>query len=324
MTNKQKLIAVIVTVALVLVALIAVLIIRAVVNNRPPKLEEVQGRFEELLESSKEVNRIFWGEGLPTYPRIYAEFFNFDASYTYGGVTDTKSLSGYTLSDPTLGTVVVYRYYMTFYPDPKNSDETITYDFEKNVILSAVPQGYYRYALRKTEKAGEDYIHHDTEKGYYYYALPDFDPDSVFTYDEKDEAYYDYVRTDCGYLSVQDIKDKAATVYSPAYLASVSESLFTGITVSESQNGTLYPRYMDYEDIEEGTVTLVKLNTEQGYTLTDWVYDYSTMRIVKESNRSFVTVEVERAPADKPEERVTVKQYFTLVDGQWYLDGPSY
>ena len=52
MKNKKKLIAVIVSVAVVLIALIVTVVIVAVRKNRPPALEEVRARFEEVLNAS--------------------------------------------------------------------------------------------------------------------------------------------------------------------------------------------------------------------------------------------------------------------------------
>ena len=67
---KKKLILAIVVIAVILVALAAVLIIRAVVQGQPPALDSVRDRFESLIEASPEINAIFYGKGLPTYPRI--------------------------------------------------------------------------------------------------------------------------------------------------------------------------------------------------------------------------------------------------------------
>ena len=67
---KKKLILAIVVIAVILVALAAVLIIRAVVQGQPPALDSVRDRFESLIEASPEINAIFYGKGLPTYPRV--------------------------------------------------------------------------------------------------------------------------------------------------------------------------------------------------------------------------------------------------------------
>ncbi|MBQ9098089.1 MAG: hypothetical protein IJY50_01510 [Clostridia bacterium] len=318
MKNKKKLIAVIVSVVLVLAILASVLIVRAVLNNRPPDLESVRGRFTELLLAAGEVNDILWGKGLATYPRVYEEVFTFKVTTQYDGEEKTMSGIRYLTDDPILSAVVAYRYYIAV-----SEDSGIVYrDFQNGeTILAGKPDSYYRYARRTAEKEGDDYIHHDAEKGLYYYALTDFDPDAVFVYDEKDEPYYDFVRTDSGYLTTEDIKEKAAAVYSPGYLASVYESLFTGIATGQ---GTLFARYMDHENTEDGTVYLVKYNKDDGYDLTKWVYDFSTMQMVDESNAKFVTLQIERYEQGNEANRVTVTHQFALENGQWYLDSPSF
>ncbi|MBQ8357956.1 MAG: hypothetical protein IJX39_09155 [Clostridia bacterium] len=328
-SNKKKLIAVLVSVAVVLVALVTVLIVVTVRNNRPPDLETVRARFEEALSASGEINEILWGKGLDTYSRIYSESFSVKVYYPYvdsetgDSKTAEKTLSGFTIDDQTHGKVVVYSYYK-YFKEP-GLDSYIYYDFEKNAILSETPDSYYRYAVRtEAPRDGETPIYTDSEKGYYYYALTDFDINDVFIYTEEDELYYDYVRLDCGYLSVSEIKEAAAKVYSSDYLNAVYESIFTGITVSDADNGTLHPRYMDYESTTDGSSALVKYNQGKSYDLTEWVYDFSTMRMVDESNATFVTVEVERYPAGNEGAREVSTQYFALENGQWYLDSPSF
>ena len=68
---KKRLIAVIVTVAVLLSALAAVLITRGVKKRKPPELAAIRERVESLITASREVNEIFYGGGIPTYPRFY-------------------------------------------------------------------------------------------------------------------------------------------------------------------------------------------------------------------------------------------------------------
>ena len=87
----------------------------------------------------------------------------------------------------------------------------------------------------------------------------------------------------------------------------------------------LWARYVDLEDTNSGGSTaLVKYNKDEGLDLTEWVYDFSTMRIVDGSNAAFVTVEVERYPAGNEAARSVSTQRFALENGAWYLDSPSY
>ncbi|MBO5354897.1 MAG: hypothetical protein J6B09_02395 [Clostridia bacterium] len=328
MKNKKKLIAVIVSVALVLIALIVTVVIVAVRKNRPPELEEVRGRFEEVLNASGEINEIFWGEGLPTYPRIYEEPFSFKDSYFNGETSEEKTIKGITFDDGNGRTIVAYRAWMFFIPD--GQEDGIYYDFENNAVLAAKPNDdFYRFAERVSaprEGATQNaYLAQNLGgEGYYYYSLESYDIGSVFFYTESDDENYDFVRLDCGYLSVEDIKLAAAKVYSPSYLASVGESIFTGVIVSDTAGVLLWARYMDHEDSGSGEMSLVKYNKDKGLTLTDWVYDFSTMRIADGSNAAFVTVELERYPAGNEGAREVCTQRFALENGEWYLDSPSY
>ncbi len=327
--TKKKVLTVVISVLLILAILASVLIIKAVLDNRPPDLETVRGRFEELLLAAPAVNDIFWGKGLPTYPRITAEGFSFKDTYGEGENAQEKNISGMIFTTEEGKTIVAYRAWMYFIP--KGQDGGIYYDFERNVILSAKPDdtNYYRFAERTaTQRPGEAQNAYLTEHlggdGVYYYSLESFDLNAVFFYTEKDEPYYDYVKESSGYLTTDDIKAVAERVYSRSYLDSVYESIFTGIMVSEYGNGTLYARYYDYENIEDGSVHLVKSNKDEGYDLKTWEYDFSTMKMVKKSNATFVTVEVERYPAGDPAARETVRHCFALENGQWFLDSPSY
>ena len=100
--------------------------------------------------------------------------------------------------------------------------------------------------------------------------------------------------------------------------------MFTGVIVSDTAGVLLWARYMDQEDPNGGGVALVKYNKDKGLALTEWVYDFSSMRIVDDSNATFVTVEVERYPAGNEGARVVSTQRFALENGAWYLDSPSY
>ena len=329
MKKKKKLITVIVSAVAVLLAVIAAVVIVAIRKNRPPELETVRGRFEEVLSASGEINEIFWGDGLPTYPRIYEESFSFKDVYDPSPEKNEKTISGFTFTTEDGREIVAYHAWMFF--KPTGESDYIYYDFENNGRFNEKPDenSYYRFAERVTvprEGATQNaYLAENLGgEGSYYYSLESFDLNSVFFYNESDDANYDFVRLDCGYLSIEDIRLAAAKVYSPSYLASVSESLFTGVIVSDTAGVLLWARYVDKEDSSTGEVSLVKYNKEKGLTLTDWVYDFSTMRIADGSNAAFVTVEIERYPAGNEGARELSTQRFALESGEWYLDSPSY
>lgn len=327
--SRKRLIIVIVSVAAaLLLALIAFIIVRSVLQKRPPEMETVRARFEELITASAEINEIFWGEGLPTYPRLYAEHTSFKDTYNENGANEEKNIPCMIFPTEDGRTVVAYHPWIYFIP--KGQDGGIYYDFEKNVTLSKVPEDaeYYRFAVREeTPRAGEvqnAYLAENlkTEKQYYYYTLEHFDYESVKLYDESDDKYYDFVKENKTYMYVDDIRDAAAKVYGSAFLASVGGTIFDGI-VTES-GSVLYARYTDFEDPDSGMSYLMKDNRQKGYDLTDWEYDFSTMRMVDKSNATFVTVEVERWEKGGDGTRQTAKHTFVLENGQWYLDAATY
>lgn len=337
---KKRLIAVIVAVSLVICGLLAVLIVNLVKDRRPPSLEVLRPRVEALVESAREVNEILFGAGLPTYPRVYEPTLlhlaliadpqtgEFRPPVTEEEEADATYLYYYLLEDEEKGTLVAYRYCLILAVKDESGKTKYTYvDAESGAALTSAALSKYRYARRTTAPLGEEtpLFEKTGENGesFYYYALPDYvEKEPEFLYTENDLPAYDYVRLDCGYLSVSDIKKRAEQVYGRSYLDSIYESLFTGVTVSGSGSGTLYARYYEHQK-EDGTTLLMKRNTEAGFD-TDRVFDYDTMRMLKTSNASYVSMEVETYLRKDPEKRVTVTLSLVLQDGQWMLDAPTY
>ena len=324
---KKRLIAVIVTVAVLLSALAAVLITRGVKKRKPPELAAIRERVESLITASREVNEILYGAGLPTYPRVYEEYheripFYFKKTADGFEITDdTKEnkLYYYLLEDKEKGQILAYQYCFA----QKEEDGSFLYfDIEKNTELTQSDRGKYRYAqVSEEERAGETPIF--TAQGKLYYALPDYKEEKAeFYYLSTDEPYYDYVRFDCGYLTVADIKNKAESVYSTGYLSAVYESLFTGVTLSDRDSGILRARYIDYTD-SEGNGYLLKSNVQEGFDVSR-VYLFDTLKMVKPSRADFVTLEMESYAEKTPEKHETVRISLVLQEGQWMLDSPTY
>lgn len=324
---KKRLIAAIIVVALVMASLGAVLTVRAVKNRKPPSLEALRPRVEALIEASREVNDILFGEGLPTYPRVYRAFYPRLPFYVAeaGGVftvseAETEDrLYYYEFNDPDVGDIVAYQYCVT----RRDGDDAVYYvDIETGERLAALDRGRYRYA-EKTQTPGAADYHKDGSENYYY-KLPDYhEEEAEFYYTADMDPYYDYVRDDCPYLTTQSIKDKAETVYASTYLNAVYEGLFTGFTVSESEAGTQGARYIDYDDPEQGGSHLMKSNTYAPLP-TDRVFLYDTMKMVKPSNSKYVNITIETYRAGDPENRVTVRVSLCYERGNWYLDSPTY
>jgi hypothetical protein len=327
---KKRLIAVIVAIALILTALAVFLIIRSVRSNRPPELALIRPRMEALILASGEINEIFWGEGLPTHPRIYSDGFSYKVQYPYidpeTGADAVKELnfSGLKLELEKYGTVIAYRYYLQFRDPAKSDDSDVCWDFENKVALSETPSGYYRYAVRVSEaRELETPVHVDSENGYYYYRLNDFDIDDIHVYKETDDKYYDYVREDCGYMTVDSIKQKAEQIYSKVYLDSVYESVFTGIAVDTS-GALMTARYIEIED-SNGEMCLMKSNQQKGINVNR-VFLLETMRMSekRKSNATNVFVDIDTHLQGDPSSAMTVTVSFFLQDGLWYLNSPTY
>ncbi len=324
--------AVILSVVLVLAVLATVLIVRLVRDRTPPELSEVRERYEALIRSSAEINTILFGEGLEVYPRVY-EVRN-PHKVMFGG--EEHTIYYYTFTDEKVGDIVAYWYYVRIAekasggegePEGQAAEEIAPtyyyYDIKTGERVDPEEDGYFRYALKTTEQKEGDLLHRSG--AYYYYALPEY-ADPVFFYtakdDEGDGLYYDYCTPDCGYRSIEEIKEAAGEVYSAAYMSTIFENQFTGVMFSTAENGILYARYREY--VENGYVYLQKCNQVKGYDLPDRRYDFDTMRIADGSKSKYVTIEIESYIAGDEENRTTVKLSFAKENDNWYLDSPSY
>ncbi len=322
---KKRLIAVIVAIALVLVSLGVFLIVRHVRNNRPPELAAIRERAITLINASHEINEIFWGEGLVTYPRVYHEYYErvpfyltkTENAYVYAPekTDETKTLYYYTFTDAAVGEIIAYQYCLS-------PESGVYVDVEKGDALTIADKIKYRYAKKTIEKTEEAIF---SLGEYYYVALPEYQETSAeFYYTTSDEEYYDYVRLDNEYLSTAEIKEKAETVYAEDFLSSVYESIFTGITVSDHDSGTLYARYIDYTDTE-GNTYLMKSNTWKAASVAR-VYLYDTIRMSEErrSNAKDVYLDVDTYVPGNENEIETITVSLTLQNGNWFLNSATY
>ncbi len=317
---------VIITVVAVLLVLAAILIAGVVRDRTPPELSQVRDRFEALITGSAEINTILFGQGLETYPRIYETRTPHKVTYQDKEYT----IYYYTFTDDRVGEIVAYWYYVRIAEDtpptaedPDGGRAYVCYDIQTGAVVDVTKQGAFRYALKTTAQKEGELV--QSSGGYNYYALPEYE-DPVFFYADKDDEgdgrYYDYCTPDCGYSSIQDIKDAAGEVYSAAYMNTIFENQFTGVMFSQADNGVLYARYREYS--ENGYVYLQKCNAVTGYDLPERVYDYSTMRIAKGSKSKYVIIEIESYIKGQEQNRTTIRLSFAKENGNWFLDSPSY
>ena len=280
---------------LALILCLCLMIPFAVSCSRPPEYVEIEGRLKELVEASYQVNLLLFGEGLPTYERVYDPRSTTDV---FKDEANGKIYYFYELEDPSLGRVVAFR---SSYLD----------DFA------------YVQVLKEEDPDRELYYKHPTLKAFCY-LLPEYEePTYEFFYDEDDPDDYDYVRYDQEIHSINQIKALAEQVYSAEYLAAIYESTFVG-TLSAAENVSgLSARYMEYTD-EQGNVSLMESNTYKPLIHERRLFDFSSAKIVRPANKKFITVEIDSYLESSPQNIQTIHLSMILQDGIWMLDSATY
>ena len=269
--------------------------------SNPPEYVEIEERFCELVEASGEINMIFFGEGLETYERIS------DPISSMKVITEEKTADDGSVEK-------TYHYY---YPIPDKNYEKL-YAYRKNlepyVYLSVVTKP------DKTKTA----FWSDEESFLYAYEVEGYEyKKPEMYYDSTDPEYYDYVRHDCKYTSIAQIKAAAEKIYSKDYLESIYEMMFIGSASDVEYVDDATARYIEYAD-DEGNISLMKANDSKVFINEIRQYDFSTAKIVKPANAEYVTIEIESYLPSKPTERLTVKLSMILQDGEWMLDSATY
>ena len=265
--------------------------------SKPPAYAEIEGRLQELVAASAEINRIFFGEGLETYARVY-DPRNSTALYT--DEETGEKYHYYELEDALLGRVVAFR----------------------RTAAVTSPFTYVQVLTEEQEGKKCDYVLGDGNL--YGYVLNDYtEPEYEFFYSTNDPTDYDYVRYDGKYGSIEQIKAAAEQVYSADYLASVYNSMFIGSAAAADTVDGLMARYIEY-DHGDGTVSLMRSNTFEALITEVRQYDFSTAQIIEPANREYITISVESYLPSAPEQRLTVKLSMILQDGVWMLDSATY
>ena len=259
-----------------------------------PEMSTLEPRLRELIDASYEINEVLFGNGLPTYERVY------DPRETTKVIideeTDTRTYY-YEINDKTLGRVIAYR---SSYGDPYT----------------------YVQIVKKKDTARECVF----ENGKVFaYAIEDYtEPHYDFYYTSGDPEDYDYITEDSPYHSINEIKDAAEKVYSKDYLESLYQSLFDGTVVKAGTTLTSNTaRYMEYES-EDGLISLMQSNKYEPLVTERRIFDLSTARIVRPKRSDFVTIEVDSYLESSPESHLTVRLSMIQQDGVWLLDSGTY
>lgn len=287
----------------------------------PPKYEEIEARFKELIEASHELNVIIFGDGLPTYERLYDPRDSLDVYNTGeyyidedGDEYQRKIYYYYTHGEKT---VVAFRdsylddYSYAYVSEGEQTSEALAALFPAIDGVSA-PEGEEFYTELYRSEDGKEIS----------YLVPYAETEAEFYYLTTDPEDYDYVRNDAPYRTVDEIKAYAETVYSRNYMLSLYSSLFDGIASGDT---VLKARYVEYTR-DDNTVWLTQTNAKDYSLFSERrVYLFDTAKIVKwGSNSSFVRISIQSYLPSDPDNIVEDEVNLTLQNGQWYLDSPTF
>ena len=268
--------------------------------SKPPELDSVKSTFVSLIEASVEVNNIFFGEGLPTYPRIAGD-----------------------------GNLIYNKEHDAYYAFLADGDRTI--------LKYKIGDGDWQYAEKSSEAANTEAVYKDPEGNFYYPT--EFDESKYeYVYDADSPENYDYARADCKYQDLESIMALAESVYSVSYLkgaewqegdmgyGGVYAAMFDGIALGTEVS---YARYRVDDSIDG--FYLLKSNEFKPYFEEHKTYNFDTMKIIKPSRADLVNIEItavgryidyENFEVVTGEHTVTLT--FVFENGAWRLDTPTY
>ncbi len=281
--------------------------------RKPPEYGEIEDRFIELVEASYEINKVLFGEGLPTDERIYDPWSDTQSYERVDG--EGKPMLGST-GKP------LYGYYSYF--EDKQYGELLVYryGYGKEAVL-----GYLK--VENSPRDGETAVYTIADKNKYFYATDYREPEGIRYYTKNDPANYDYVSAASKYVSIDEIKAAAEKIYSKDYLEdSVYEGLFVGVASADEASNLsgLASRYIEYTDSDGGdsTPVLMQSNVYPALVSETRIFDFSTARVIRPGSKVLVNIEVETYLESTPDTRETVKVTMVNVDGAWYLDSGTY
>lgn len=324
---RKRLILLGAAVGVVVLILCAVLLPGVLRNRKPPELESIRERVQALILASREVNEIYFGEGLPTYPRIYAPEYTLGKyTHEYEGQEYTRSYQVFT--DHNGRRILKYQYCRAIGSDTDGDgiqDRFVYPDFEFGGFLDVKDANAYRYTEMFFEAREGAFYKGKTENeageevDFWLVRLSEYE--EPFYYTAKDDLNYDYVTEDAPYQTVEELRDLAAGIYSTEYRNSLYGSIFEGIMVSDRPSGILLARYAEQE---QDTFTYLMKSNQTAPMNTKRVYDFSTMRMIKPSNALRVVLLIDSYLEGQEDERLAVKVTLVLEDGVWLLDSPTF
>ena len=143
-----------------------------------------------------------------------------------------------------------------------------------------------------------------------------------YIYEELSENYdfYEIVQSESGYLTVDSIKEAAGKIYSEDYLEGIYTMAFDGYSDGESVTTARYLEaegyFLRYTYGEKDSFDILE-GKQRRYLL-------DTMKIVRPSSANYVNVQIDSYLLGAEDEILTVILRFTLQNGEWRLDSPTY
>ena len=143
-------------------------------------------------------------------------------------------------------------------------------------------------------------------------------------YDELSAGYdaYEIVTENAGYFDIDSIKEAAEKVYSADYLTGIYTMAFDGY--ADSSSGTVTTaRYL----MDGHRLLRYAMSEEDGFDFLDGKqrrYDFDSMKITRPSRATHVNLSIDSYLVGDEDNILNVTLRFILVDGEWYLDSPTY
>ena len=154
---------------------------------------------------------------------------------------------------------------------------------------------------------------------YFGSGLPVYERDTLLS--DKKGVYYNDTYTShervmelSRFLTVNEIKERSEEIYSTEYLEAMYETAFQGVMTGSS---SAYMRFYESED------WLYQNLYATDFKLSERIYDYSSMKIVKPSNSEYINITIDTYTLeDKKVKNISLT--FVYERGDWYLDSPTY
>ena len=154
---------------------------------------------------------------------------------------------------------------------------------------------------------------------YFGSGLPVYERDTLLS--DKKGVYYNDTYTShervmelSRFLTVNEIKERSEEIYSTEYLEAMYETAFQGVMTGSS---SAYMRFYESED------WLYQNLYATDFKLSERIYDYSSMKIVKPSNSEYINIMIDTYTLeDKKVKNISLT--FVYERGDWYLDSPTY